>query len=256
MKVKPHGLTSPVVVTLTSYAARFPTLHFTLRCLLRQTMRADRIILWVSEEDLSRLPEKVLELREQGLEIRTAKDMKAYTKILPALDALPGAYLCSADDDVFYPPVWLEELIRGVEPKMIVCHRAHEIILTESGHIRPYLEWDFDFREERSGPQIFATGVGGVLYPPGILAHEAGDRSAAFELSPFSDEIWFYWMARRNGAEYKRVGPWRAIITWPGSQKQALSQANIDGGQNDIQIARMVERYGLPFEPTVHSLSR
>ncbi|MFD2440114.1 hypothetical protein ACFSS8_08530 [Paracoccus kondratievae] len=45
----PHGLRAPLIVSLTSYPARFASLHLVLRSVLQQTVRADRVILWLDE---------------------------------------------------------------------------------------------------------------------------------------------------------------------------------------------------------------
>ena len=39
---KPHGLPGPLIVSLTSYGPRLASLHLTLKCLLRQSVRPSR----------------------------------------------------------------------------------------------------------------------------------------------------------------------------------------------------------------------
>ena len=106
---KPHELGAPLIVTLTSYPPRFPTLGATLRSLLDQTVQADRTILWLAEQDLALLPDDVIVLKDFGLEIRTCADLRSYKKLIPALQAFPDAWFATADDDVYYRPDWLEE---------------------------------------------------------------------------------------------------------------------------------------------------
>src|SRR6478736_4153692 len=103
-----HCLPGELVVTLASHRPRFPTLHRTLASLLRQTLRPDRVILWVPEEQFRFLPSKVRSLAGPVLEIRDTKNIGSYAKLIPALRELPSAYLVTADDDVFYEPRWLE----------------------------------------------------------------------------------------------------------------------------------------------------
>jgi hypothetical protein len=92
---------------------------------------------------------------------------------------------------------------------------------------------------------LFPTGEGGILYPPGVLAHKAEDREGCLNLCPQGDDIWLYWMGRRNGAAYKTVGRHRAIDPWPGSQNRALWHLNVFGDGNDRQISKMAGRYGI-----------
>jgi hypothetical protein len=245
----PHGLPAALVVSLTSYPPRFGTLSLTLRSLLLQTVKADRTTLWIAHADIPLLPKNVTDLQTAGLEIRATDDMKSYKKIIPALEAFPDAFICTADDDVYYWPTWLEELVGATRTteRVVVCHRAHEITLDAQGHFYPYDKWVLDvFREEQS-KFLFPTGMGGVLYPPGILTHTADDREAAFALSPHNDDIWLYWIGRRNGATYKTVGRSHGfIVLWHGSQVTSLWESNLKLGGNDGQIRKMAEAYGYP----------
>ncbi len=58
-----HGLPNPLVVSLTSYPPRFPTLHLTLMTLLSQQVLPDRVVLYVFEGDHASLPRDVVALR-------------------------------------------------------------------------------------------------------------------------------------------------------------------------------------------------
>jgi hypothetical protein len=249
---RPHGLPAALVVSITSYPPRFGILSLTLRSLLVQTVKADRTILWIAHEDIPLLPKNVIDLQAAGLEIRATDDKRSYKKIIPALDAFPDAFICTADDDVYYWSTWLEQLVEGLvreetraAERVVVCHRAHEVKFDAQGCFQPYKQWPQDvFRSEKS-KTLFPTGMGGVLYPPGILAHSAEDREAAFTLCPDNDDIWLYWIGRRNGATYKIVGRSRGFVMWQ-SQDQALWHSNMVLGGNDVQIHKMAARYGYP----------
>jgi hypothetical protein len=94
---------------------------------------------------------------------------------------------------------------------------------------------------------LFPTGVGGVLYPPALLHREVLDAGTFQSICPYADDIWLYFMGRRNGAIYRRVGPRRDMTSWPGSQKISLLHHNVGPAQgNDVQMVRMIERYGFP----------
>ncbi|TMV66648.1 hypothetical protein FGG78_33355, partial [Thioclava sp. BHET1] len=55
-----HGLTRPLVVTLTSFAGRFQVLEKTLNCLIYQSVRPDRLVLWLAAQDYAKLPQTIL----------------------------------------------------------------------------------------------------------------------------------------------------------------------------------------------------
>jgi hypothetical protein len=250
---RPHTLPGPLIVSLTSYPPRFATLRLTLQSLLRQSVQADRTTLWIAHADMPLLPKAVIDLRAAGLEIRATDDMRSYKKIIPALDAFPEAFICTADDDVYYWPTWLEELVKGhlaEGPKMVgrvvTCYRAHEIARDPQGRFQPYKQWAQDVFNREKSTLLFPTGIGGVLYPPGILAHTCDDREAAFTLCPNNDDIWLYWIGRRNGATYKTVRRRREFVLWRDAQDQALWHSNFALDGNDVQIRKVAERYGYP----------
>ena len=245
---RPHRLPANLVVSLTSYPSRFDTLSHTLRSLLCQTIKADHTILWITHSEMPLLPKNITALQAAGLEIRAADNIKSYNKIFPALDAFPDAFICTADDDLYYWPTWLEELVEGAQAtdRIVTCHNGHEIAFDSYGGFKPYAQWRFNVRQRGELNRIFPTGGSGILYPPGILAHTAEDREAAINLCPRGDDIWLYWIGQRNGAIYKLVGRWREFVAWRGSQTNALWHSNILQGGNDDQIRKMMARYGYP----------
>lgn len=246
---KPHELGAPLIVTLTSYPPRFPTLGATLRSLLDQTVQADRTILWLAEQDLALLPDDVIVLKDFGLEIRTCADLRSYKKLIPALQAFPGAWFATADDDVYYQPDWLEGLVKEARThrRTVIATRAHLARLDEAGRLVPYLDWSANTHHLRAHlPQtrLFPTGVGGVLYPPGAFADAVMDEDAFLRLCPHGDDIWFFWMARLAGTDQVRTPLGFELLAWPQSQDVGLFHENQINSRNDLQIRNMEEAYG------------
>lgn len=244
---KPHGLPHPLVVSLTSYSARFPVLELTLKGILHQSVGADKTILWVSRADYANLPESVLALRNEGLEIAQCEDLKSFKKIIPTLQLYPDSFIVTLDDDVYYRETLLEELISAYDSNnpAIICHRAHEVTVGASGLPRPYAEWK-KIRSERRSPLVFPTGVMGVLYPPGVFHEDVCNEDLFQALCPTADDVWLYWMWRLKGNEAKKIGGRTRILEWPSSQSVNLRSPNTQNGGNDACIARLVARYGLP----------
>lgn len=245
---KPHSLPGKLIVSVTSFPPRFGTLALALRSLLRQTVSADLTVLWIAHADLPFLPKNVLDLQSAGLTICATDDLRSYKKIIPALDSFPGAFICTADDDLYYWPTWLAELLHEAsdERRVVTCHRAHEITIDDQSRFRPYTQWHLNVPHRVQSNRLFPTTGGGVLYPPSALVHTASDRNAIFDLCPTGDDIWLYWIARRNGFTYKTAGRHRELITLPGSQEQTLWHDNLVHGRNDEMIRKMADKYGYP----------
>jgi hypothetical protein len=248
---RPHGLPALLVVSLTSYPARFETLHLTLKCLLAQTVRADRIVLWVSKEGFDRLPDDVAILRSRGLDIRITHDIGPYTKIIPSLRTFPDAFLVTADDDVYYEPRWLQQLVSAYDSNepAIICHRAHRVRADDRGCPLPYMSWDHEVPAPEKSPYLFPTGVGGVLYFPNALPAESLVEERFKLLSSRNDDLWLYWMERIAGLSIMTLGHRRHLINWPKSQRVGLFRTNTGStAENDNCISRLFGAYGLPLE--------
>jgi hypothetical protein len=241
---------SGVVVSLTSYPPRFGTLHLTLKSLLSQSFRADRIVLWIAHGDMPLLPPAVRSLESAGLEIIGCADIKSYKKMIPLLQEGSDVAIVTADDDIYYWRDWLRQLVEARDPGKleVICHRMHRIKLSGSGLPVSYNEWEFETTNTDSSTLNFPTGIGGVLYPASVFGPEVLNVDAFTSLCPRGDDIWFWWMARANGATFKRVDRENYVHCWEGSQDVALWKDNLVGKFNDDQIRAMVGAYGFDTE--------
>lgn len=244
-----HPLGLPLVVSLTSYPPRFGNLRLTLLSLLSQDMKPDAVYLWIAEADQDSLPEDIKELQYVGLTIKYCEDYRSFKKIVPLLKSGLRCVTVIADDDVYYPQAWLRQLVSAWNGRssQAVCHRAHEITLNEADHPRAYLEWSLNIQHDCEGALVFATGVGGVLYGPDAFASEVVDVERAMSLCPSGDDIWLYWMARRAGTSFKKIGGRSNYLPWEDEDEASLAHQNVLEGGNDRQVLLMVREFGLPW---------
>jgi hypothetical protein len=244
----PSGLYAPLIVSLTSYPARFSTLHLTLKCLLLQTVRADRVILWIAHADRVALTPAILKLQDDGLELMYCDDLRSYKKIIPTLMRFPDCFIVTADDDLYYWPTWLQELLMSYRgsPDEVVCHRAHRIGLGENELPIRYALWEQETRKLEGSPLNFPTSGGGVLYPPRIFHPSVLNIQAFEELCPNADDVWLYWMMRKAGAHARKIGAVRPLICWSASQSVGLLHKNVAEDGNDQNISNLISTFGWP----------
>ncbi|MCH8614670.1 glycosyltransferase [Sphingomonas sp. SM33] len=240
----PHGLPGELIISLTSYPPRYPTLAKTLKSLLAQDIRADRTILWLEDKDVPALPEDVRVLTEVGLEIRKCVNIRSYNKLIHTLVDFPEAYVVTADDDVYYPPHWLAVLVEAVKPgeTAIICRRAHQP-QGRNGQFGKYADWRWEIvTDGELRDDLFPTGVGGVLYPPHSLAPEVTDMEALKRLAPTADDVWLFCMAKRAGTKHRQVGGRFPLVNWEGSQDVGLEHENVLQA-NDRQLEAVWREY-------------
>lgn len=246
-----HSLDAPLIISLTSYPRRFPTLHLTIKSLLDQTVKPDTVILWIAHEHIGLIPQDVLALDRYGLVVNYCEDILSFKKIIPALEMYPDAFIVTVDDDMFYPNDWLERLLAAYDPAepTVICNRAHRIRYDEKGKLAPYRNWEWNVHDQATtvaSKDLLPTGNGGTMYPPGSLAPESTDKSLIRKLSPHSDDVWLYFMWRRAGWSIKRVpGPPFVMVEWPDTQSEALWLFH-RGGKKDEHLAAMSDYFGVP----------
>jgi hypothetical protein len=250
-----HGHAREVVISLTSYPARIDVAWQALRSLLRQSVRADRVVLVVYEGDFPdrRLPPRVEACRAEGLEVLwSPENAPGHLKLLPVMAAYPDALIVTADDDTLYPRRWLAGLLRANDqnPTAILAYRAHEIGVSDGQGLRPYKSWPYA-TAATPWQRVFPTGVGGVLYPPGSLPHVAFDLDTALDLCPTADDVWFKAMSLLKGTPSLVVNDRKVnLVVVLRSQNETLMQVNVgrsaDGrSANDDQLERTLTRFEL-----------
>ena len=246
-----HELSTELIVSLTSFPARFDRLKWTIRSLIDQSVRPDKICLWIAPEHVAILPPDVWAFcHRHDVYVMTARDIGPGTKLIPALREFPTATIVTADDDFYYPPDWLKVLCQGAKanPGAIVCRRAHLARTGHDGKFKPYSAWEAQTKASKPtepGTHIFPTGVGGVLYPPQSLAHDVLDDARLLRLTPKADDVWFFWMARLAGTAQVRVGEKLPMVNWPGSQAVGLVHGNVGEAGNDKQVVNMEHEFGV-----------
>lgn len=115
---------SGYIITLSSIPPRFPKLSQTLERLLRQTVPADRIIVYLPRS-YRRFPEwdGTLPKVPDGVEIRQIdQDYGPATKLLPALkEFAPTQEILFCDDDMDYPLDWAAGFLKQRRRKPDAC---------------------------------------------------------------------------------------------------------------------------------------
>lgn len=244
-----NPLKRQLIVSLTSYPARFKDLHVVLRGLLAQSVKPDLIVLNLDYGDECLLPTSVRKLVGNSIKIITRAPIRSYGKLINTLRDYPEANIITVDDDMLYPSNLVAQLVKGAERNegSIVCARAHRLSINPDGFLLPYISWPFNVRDDfarKPSIDLMPTGVGGVLYPAHSLHQRIFDMETALRICPTADDIWFYWMARLAGTKHVVVGDPVGFRT-VGSQESGLFHENWHGA-NDRQIRAVWRELGAP----------
>jgi hypothetical protein len=243
-------VTTDVILSVTSIPERVELFLSNLGWLFAQTVRPRAAVIWLGEEGFPAPRRADLAGRfplPPWIEVRYVPDLGPQTKLLYALRAYPELPIVTADDDVIYPPDWLEGLDAAYRaaPGYVHCYRAHGIRLTTEGRLAPYSAWDWESPGVRGPSQLlFPTGTCGTLYSPGALDERVFDLEAMRRLCPSNDDTWFKAMALLRGTPVRKVAPAsRSFPHIPGSEVRMLWTVNAE--RNDTQLAAVFAAYGL-----------
>ena len=242
-----------IIVSLTTYGRRIHSVYLTIESLMEQTMKANRIILWLDESFRDKkLPKSLEMLCDRGLEIAFCKDVRSYKKLVPALCKFPDDVIITADDDLLYDANMLENLILPYleNPHYIYTNRAHKILLDQDKGLKSYNDWEYESRCVEASKFVFPTGVGGVLYPPHSLDDEVLNEEVFMDICPFADDVWFKAMSLKKGTLVKRVETISPngceYLENPSVQDIGLFNTNAGNvNMNDVQLKKVFSKYNL-----------
>ena len=237
-----------VIVSLTSYPARFGSIYLCLKSLLLQSAKPDKIILWLAC-DQGQVTQEIKSLEQYGLTIVCGvEDLKPHKKYFYSMQEFPNDTIITVDDDVIYPQDLVASLLQtsAKNPGCVCARRVHKITFDADAKINPYSKWIDKCKKERAPSfLLIPTGVGGVLYPPKCLDKRAFGKDLIISQGLMADDIWLKTMELLNGT--KVVWTPNNIMTPPyteHSQDTALYLDNVHQNKNDEYIDNMLELYG------------
>lgn len=239
-----------IIVSMASYAPRLAKLAPTLQSLAEQTRHPDRLLVWIPRKDapkgyLSFSAEVLHAISESGAEIRWVDtDLGPHNKYYHAMREYPEATIITVDDDGIYDRRLVEVLVDASSrfPKSIVAMRTHMMLFSPEGDVLPYRDWNREQAEVLDCPRrdLFATGFGGVLYPPHSLSSHVFDEQAIRRTCIKADDLWLKIMSALAKTTVVAPCPLLTPGYSPDTQDVALCLDNLDKDENDKQLRAII----------------
>jgi hypothetical protein len=238
-----------IIINLTTFPARIKTVWIIIEILLRQTVKAEKIILWLSDEQfnsLDSLPRKLRRLQSSIFEIKICKgDLRSHKKYYYALKENPNYLNITVDDDILYPSTLIEKLLdlHNLFPTAICCHRAKKVSMFDT--LDKYNSW----KEAVSfcGPtnDLFFTSGGGTLFPPHSLHSDVCKEELFMFLCRNADDIWLNTMAYLNETKIVKSDYFSLCLPLRITNNIELSFDNLTHSQNDVQLQEVKKYYDI-----------
>lgn len=241
-----------VILSLTSFPARINRVWIVIESLLRQQIKADRIVLWLSQNQFKGfdLPKSLIKLQKKGLEIRFVEgDIRSHKKYYYTLLEYPNDLLVTVDDDLYYSSSFLKNLMEAhiKWPNAVISIYSFLIRYDEKGNVMPYEQWVQPIKEGCYPPGVIFFGSGGgTLFPPQTLYPDVLNIDLARALCPLADDVWLNAMCQMSQVNIVKVRGNNILLpiyNHSFNKTETLSSINDGKKLNDIQIKNVKDHY-------------
>ena len=240
-----------IVVSLTSFPARIKSVDKVIYTLLNQSMKPDHVILWLAEDEFpgkeSDLPRSLLALRKHGLEICWCENLAPHKKYYYSMLKYQNDIVITVDDDIAYSKYLVETLFNSYKrhPDAISALRVHLMKFNEDGKLLPYTQWYYCCKNYVDIPlrSLFATGAGGILYPPHLINEEWKNIEELRKSCLYADDIWLKTMEIMNDIPVVLASKYQELIFIGDTQQTSLYSKNVYENKNDVVLKNLFDKY-------------
>lgn len=237
-------------ISFTSYPGRIYSVVKVVESLWLQTMKADDIVLWLSEEEFPNkdkdLPEQLRNmLGQNGFRVEWVSDnLKSHKKYYYALQNNAEWVVITVDDDMYYDKEMVQTLLYSYNKhRNAVSARRARVIVKEEDGLAEYMSWDAEPNEyvDEERMDLCAIGVGGVLYPPGYGNKALFKYDDIKQLAENQDDLWLKFNQILGGIPVVYTMGQEKDIPIENESESCLSIANCVGGANNVCIEKLIE---------------
>lgn len=240
-----------LIISLTSYPARLPKLHYVIRSLIRQSFQPEKIVLYLGTDTKeNQIPESLKKLEKYNFEIKkNYPDIKPHKKYFFAMQEYKDSIVVTVDDDIIYHKDFLKDLYESYKKNTGCVHARRVTKLTATGNkINEYDKFEFKCTDiKEPSHSLLAIGCGGVLYPPKVFKADDFDMDAVKTHCLNTDDIWLKYMEVKNNVKVVFVpSKYEKDLSVRNTQTTGLFHTNLESGnRNDINIVEMEKYTGI-----------
>ena len=237
-------------VSVTSHPARFAALATALNSLKTQILQPHAINVFIAEADMAVLPDSIKQFEKSGyITIESCEDLGSGKKLIPALSKQGKHPIITIDDDLYFDnELFLHLMINHyLYPEAIIAARVHRLSVSESGDVLPFSNWHKHY-DHSEGPatDLMPTTGAGTLFPPKVMHEDVSDVSLYTKLSHNTDDLWWYFQARRKGTLIRRLSGMDHLNFIESTQEVGLWK-NGNQDRNEVNLKALLTQYGNPI---------
>lgn len=237
-----------IIISLTSYPPRYEALYCTLKSLMSQSVKPDKIILYLYKGDYNQLSSKILDLKKYGLTINVVdEDLRSHKKYYYSFQEYKNELIITVDDDLIYSKNLVKKLYNAYKqhPSAIIAMRTHRILFNEKKEILPYQEWDYECRTIINSPSYFliATTGAGTLFCPELFSDEVLKKNIFLNYAKTADDIWIKFVSLLDEIPIICIGRFYVLHSVIKSQNISLASVNVENNENNVIINQLLKYY-------------
>jgi len=204
----------------------------------------------ISEIDYPKLPQAIKELEASNfIKVIKCEDLGSGKKLIPALQNQGSKPIITIDDDLYFETdLFLQLLIaHNLYPNTVIAARVHRVTQDHNGTVQSFSTWEKHY-DQAEGPaaDFMPTSGAGTLFPAGSLHEDARNPDLYRNLSFNTDDLWWYFQARRNGTLVRRVSGLDTLNFIDSTQEVGLWK-NGNQEQNEVNLRALISEYGNPI---------
>ncbi|ORY29709.1 hypothetical protein LY90DRAFT_512807 [Neocallimastix californiae] len=225
-----------IIVSITSYKRRLKNLHLVLESIFKNKMKPSKVVLTLYKDDLPYLTDNLKYLIDNNMiELIIANNnLRSHLKYFEVMKKYREYAIITIDDDIIYSDDLIESLYNSytVNPNCVHARRVHKII-TKNKKVLEYKFWKKEYKKELNASfELFATNVGGTLYPPNIL-NISDDNIDNIKKCITADDIYLKYLENKRNIEVIWVPNKNLLglkqLNDKETQKEALYKINTKG---------------------------
>ena len=241
-----------IVVSFTTYPARINCLPVVVGSIVRQSLKPDLVVLYLSKEQFEDLEHPIfISLKKQGVIIKLVDDdLRSHKKYYYAMQEYPNSVIITIDDDVVYDKNMIRDLYQSYKkhPHAVSSKRVHGIKFDKYNRVLSYNEWEYQKTNliDIENHELIATGCGGVLYPPKIFNKNCFNAEVIKDTCLLADDLWLKCMELMNDVPVvlAQSNNYSVRNVW-GTLNCGLANTNVEQNGNDIQLQNICKYFNL-----------
>ena len=230
----------PIIVSLTTHSIRVAQVARTaIWSIIQNTYKNIHIVLTLYKDDLKLIPQDLQLMIDNGIvELIVAnKDLGPHLKYFYAMQKYRENPVVTIDDDVIYPETMIEEMVNAYKKYNCIIGRRCFPILNLNYHdwMRKGLA---QFKEPTH--KNFATGIGGILYPPNCLNLSDNNIEEILKIK-YDDDFYLKVLEVRKDLKimnivYNWANVFKKNLTDAHTQSIALWNSNVHKANDGIKL--------------------